>query len=183
MQASLCRFTARPEAEADVVFCLKRGAAAKHENILPRDRQTGTVIPSYLKGGTVFYTIRIFSPAGRRLQTWRFGCGFQACGPQTENVARGMPCTGSLPSGVSRRFLCRGKRLRKASDRRKASVNRSAVRQQERRPPAGKLSLRLPKKTKAGTRITRSGLERTTGIEPATSAWEANILPLNYVRG
>lgn len=27
-----------------------------------------------------------------------------------------------------------------------------------------------------------SPLERTTGIEPATSAWEANILPLNYVR-
>ena len=25
-------------------------------------------------------------------------------------------------------------------------------------------------------------MERTTGIEPATSAWEANVLPLNYVR-
>ena len=25
-------------------------------------------------------------------------------------------------------------------------------------------------------------LERTTGIEPASSAWEADILPMNYVR-
>jgi hypothetical protein len=25
-------------------------------------------------------------------------------------------------------------------------------------------------------------LERTTGIEPAFSAWEADVLPLNYVR-
>lgn len=25
-------------------------------------------------------------------------------------------------------------------------------------------------------------LERTTGIEPAYSAWEADILPMNYVR-
>ena len=27
-----------------------------------------------------------------------------------------------------------------------------------------------------------SMLERTTGIEPASSAWEADILPMNYVR-
>ena len=25
-------------------------------------------------------------------------------------------------------------------------------------------------------------VERTTGIEPASSAWEADILPMNYVR-
>ena len=25
-------------------------------------------------------------------------------------------------------------------------------------------------------------LERTTGIEPASEAWEASILPMNYVR-
>ena len=28
----------------------------------------------------------------------------------------------------------------------------------------------------------RSGLERVTGIEPALSAWEADVLPLNYTR-
>lgn len=27
-----------------------------------------------------------------------------------------------------------------------------------------------------------SGVERTRGIEPPTSAWEADVLPLNYVR-
>jgi hypothetical protein len=26
-------------------------------------------------------------------------------------------------------------------------------------------------------------LERATGIEPAFSAWEADVLPLNYARG
>ena len=26
-------------------------------------------------------------------------------------------------------------------------------------------------------------LERVTGIEPAFSAWEADVLPLNYTRG
>ena len=26
------------------------------------------------------------------------------------------------------------------------------------------------------------GLERVTGIEPALSAWEADVLPLNYTR-
>ena len=25
-------------------------------------------------------------------------------------------------------------------------------------------------------------MERMTGIEPATSAWEADVLPLNYIR-
>ena len=28
----------------------------------------------------------------------------------------------------------------------------------------------------------RSFLERATGIEPASSAWEADILPMNYAR-
>ena len=28
-----------------------------------------------------------------------------------------------------------------------------------------------------------AGLERVTGIEPALSAWEADVLPLNYTRG
>src|ERR1700729_3742993 len=28
----------------------------------------------------------------------------------------------------------------------------------------------------------RSSLERMTGIEPALSAWEADVLPLNYIR-
>ena len=28
----------------------------------------------------------------------------------------------------------------------------------------------------------RKKMERTTGIEPASSAWEADILPMNYVR-
>ena len=26
-------------------------------------------------------------------------------------------------------------------------------------------------------------MERATGIEPAFSAWEADVLPLNYARG
>ena len=26
-------------------------------------------------------------------------------------------------------------------------------------------------------------MERVTGIEPALSAWEADVLPLNYTRG
>jgi hypothetical protein len=28
-----------------------------------------------------------------------------------------------------------------------------------------------------------SHVERMTGIEPALSAWEADVLPLNYIRG
>ena len=28
----------------------------------------------------------------------------------------------------------------------------------------------------------RSQMERVTGIEPALSAWEADVLPLNYTR-
>ncbi len=28
----------------------------------------------------------------------------------------------------------------------------------------------------------RAGVERATGIEPAFSAWEADVLPLNYAR-
>ena len=30
---------------------------------------------------------------------------------------------------------------------------------------------------------TPGGRERVTGIEPAFSAWEADVLPLNYTRG
>ena len=32
-----------------------------------------------------------------------------------------------------------------------------------------------------GTRV--FAVERVTGIEPALSAWEADVLPLNYTRG
>ena len=35
----------------------------------------------------------------------------------------------------------------------------------------------------AETPLTRGdNLERMTGIEPALSAWEADVLPLNYIR-
>ena len=27
-----------------------------------------------------------------------------------------------------------------------------------------------------------NGMERTTGVEPASEAWEAAVLPMNYVR-
>jgi len=30
--------------------------------------------------------------------------------------------------------------------------------------------------------VTRHRVERVTGIEPAFSAWEADVLPLNYTR-
>ncbi len=30
--------------------------------------------------------------------------------------------------------------------------------------------------------VSRHHMERTTGIEPASSAWKAEVLPLNYVR-
>jgi hypothetical protein len=34
------------------------------------------------------------------------------------------------------------------------------------------------------TRLSWEGIaERVTGIEPAFSAWEADVLPLNYTRG
>ena len=37
--------------------------------------------------------------------------------------------------------------------------------------------------TRARTVMVRAlGLERVTGIEPALSAWEAEVLPLNYTR-
>jgi len=47
---------------------------------------------------------------------------------------------------------------------------------------------RSPLSLKASTVVrTRAGLERVTervtGIEPALSAWEADVLPLNYTRG
>jgi hypothetical protein len=37
------------------------------------------------------------------------------------------------------------------------------------------------KKIGAGQAL--SDRERVTGIEPALSAWEADVLPLNYTRG
>ena len=45
----------------------------------------------------------------------------------------------------------------------------------------------LPDTTEAQLRRTTpltwaSSLERMTGIEPAYSAWEADVLPLNYIR-
>ena len=33
-----------------------------------------------------------------------------------------------------------------------------------------------------GSELRIRGLERVTGIEPALSAWEADVLPLNYTR-
>jgi hypothetical protein len=33
-----------------------------------------------------------------------------------------------------------------------------------------------------GAEHSQNGLERTAGIEPASSAWKAEVLPLNYVR-
>jgi hypothetical protein len=35
---------------------------------------------------------------------------------------------------------------------------------------------------KTGPDLGLSSLERVTGIEPALSAWEADVLPLNYTR-
>ena len=32
------------------------------------------------------------------------------------------------------------------------------------------------------SQLSYAPVKRITGIEPATSAWEANILPLNYIR-
>ena len=37
-------------------------------------------------------------------------------------------------------------------------------------------------KPETGFAAARPRLERTTGIEPASSAWEAEVLPINYVR-
>ena len=37
-------------------------------------------------------------------------------------------------------------------------------------------------KEKIGTSVTRSDVERVKGIEPSYSAWEADVLPLNYTR-
>ena len=34
----------------------------------------------------------------------------------------------------------------------------------------------------AGASLATARLERMTGIEPAFSAWEADVLPLNYIR-
>lgn len=35
---------------------------------------------------------------------------------------------------------------------------------------------------KIGTSFTRSDVEQMKGIEPSYSAWEADVLPLNYIR-
>ena len=35
---------------------------------------------------------------------------------------------------------------------------------------------------KIGTSFTRSDVEQMKGIEPSYSAWEADVLPLNYAR-
>ena len=40
-------------------------------------------------------------------------------------------------------------------------------------------SLIIPESTALAA---RSQVERMTGIEPALSAWEADVLPLNYIR-
>src|SRR5690606_25353274 len=51
-------------------------------------------------------------------------------------------------------------------------------------PMARSRSWSWTSKAPAGTRVlTRAfGAERVTGIEPALSAWEADVLPLNYTR-
>ena len=41
----------------------------------------------------------------------------------------------------------------------------------------------MPKLTGETPLTWRFALERVTGIEPALSAWEADVLPLNYTRG
>ena len=41
------------------------------------------------------------------------------------------------------------------------------------------VSLIIPESTALAA---RSQVERMTGIEPALSAWEADVLPLNYIR-
>src|SRR5207245_8857177 len=48
-------------------------------------------------------------------------------------------------------------------------------------PAAGGLTIRQP----SASRPVNTGppVERVTGIEPALSAWEADVLPLNYTRG
>jgi hypothetical protein len=47
--------------------------------------------------------------------------------------------------------------------------------------------LKIAKGCPSGVRNTlvdlgKQALERMTGIEPAFSAWEADVLPLNYIR-
>ena len=40
----------------------------------------------------------------------------------------------------------------------------------------------MPKLTGKTSLTWRFAVERVTGIEPALSAWEADVLPLNYTR-
>ena len=44
------------------------------------------------------------------------------------------------------------------------------------------LRAREPRDVRSGLTC-EVGRERATGIEPAFSAWEADVLPLNYARG
>jgi hypothetical protein len=39
-----------------------------------------------------------------------------------------------------------------------------------------------PEHSRKGPLTRGNELERMTGIEPALSAWEADVLPLNYIR-
>ena len=55
------------------------------------------------------------------------------------------------------------------------------------RPPGGPHGPRKPAEPphNAGSPVSdvsRHHMERMTGIEPAFSAWEADVLPLNYIR-
>jgi hypothetical protein len=55
-------------------------------------------------------------------------------------------------------------------------------------PTGGPKGPRKIKRTGPSTRVrsvldvSRHHMERMTGIEPAFSAWEADVLPLNYIR-
>ena len=50
-------------------------------------------------------------------------------------------------------------------------------------PPVASVSIRKDTKMKkAPWRGRRNCMERVTGIEPAWSAWKAEVLPLNYTR-
>ena len=50
------------------------------------------------------------------------------------------------------------------------------------RRAAALLDTKGPSVRETGSDLGPSWLERVTGIEPALSAWEADVLPLNYTR-
>ena len=53
------------------------------------------------------------------------------------------------------------------------------------RPVGGTPKTRTPEPLNGGSGasdVSRHHRERMTGIEPAFSAWEADVLPLNYIR-